>query len=106
MREVTTRLGSGMGSATASAVARLAADAATMEVGTSISETTRGVSRPTETEVLAVGSKHGVLTLGVGSNCGCWSASSGLVCLAFSWKVVGATTPKAISSLALLGGLR
>ena len=77
------RLGSDMGFA-----ARLITDAATMEVGTGISEMT-GVSCPSETEVLAIG-----------SNC------SSLFCLAFSWKVVRATTPKAISSLALLRGLR
>jgi len=105
MREVMMRLGSGMGFAAASTVARLTTDAATMEVGTGISEMT-GVSCPSETEVLAIGSKHGMLALGVGSNCSCWFASSSLFCLAFSWKVVRATTPKAISSLALLRGLR
>jgi hypothetical protein len=95
-----------MGFAAAGTMARLTTDAATVEVGTSASEMTGGVLCPSETEVLAIGSEHGMLALGIGSNHGCWFAGSSLVCLAFGWKMVRAATPKAISSLALLRGLR
>jgi hypothetical protein len=71
---VTTRLGSGVGSAATSAVARFTTDAATVEVGAGGTETTRGVSGPRETGLFAIGGEHGVLALGARSELGDWPA--------------------------------
>lgn len=63
-RGVTTRLGSGVNFAASSTMAGLATDTATMEVGTVTTEAARGGSSPTETELLSVGSEHGMFTFG------------------------------------------
>ena len=49
-----------------------ATDAATVEVGAGITKGAGRVPSPAETELLAVGGKHGMLALGIGDKCGGW----------------------------------
>ena len=103
---VVTRLGSGTGFATSGAVTCLTTDAATVEVGAGTAKVTSGGASPTETELSAVGRKHCVFALGGGGKlCNCFPGG-GDFCLAFRWKVVWSTTPKAVRALPLARGLR
>ena len=61
---VATRLGSGVGFATSSAVTCLATDAATVKVRAGTAEVTGGGVSPTETELFAIGREHCVLAFG------------------------------------------
>ena len=52
-------------------MAELTADTAAMEIGAGATEVARGISSPGETELLAVGGEHCVLTFGIGCEFSC-----------------------------------
>ena len=69
-----THLGSGVGFAASSAVTGISTDTTSVEVGAGVTEAARGQLGPTETKLLAVRGKHGVLALGHGCKLCRWSA--------------------------------
>ena len=103
---VVTRLGSGLGFATSSAVTCLATDAATVKVRAGTAEVTGGGASPTETELFAVGHEHCMFALGGWGKFRNCFPSRGEFCFAFGWKMVWPTTLKAMRALPLVGGLR
>jgi hypothetical protein len=67
LRGVTTCLGLGVRFATACTVVGFTPDATAVEISTGISETTRGITGPSETEVLAIGASVACLLLALGA---------------------------------------